>query len=208
MKRCQNGMVSRNHLTLIKTRKRNITMKQTHPFKNTRTLVTIAMIAAIYTVLTLVIAPISYGSVQFRVSEMMTVLPAFTPIAIPGLTLGCALANLLGALLGLNPTGYIDAVVGSLASLMAAACSYGVSKYTKKLWVKLLLVPLFPVVFNAFIVGAELTFLFAADQAFFTAFWPFVISVGVGQLVVCYGLGVPLMLALNRGDLHKKIFAH
>ena len=61
-----------------------------------------SLIAALYAALTLAVAPIAFGAVQFRISELLTVLPLFTATAIPGLTLGCALANFVGFLLGIN----------------------------------------------------------------------------------------------------------
>lgn len=170
-------------------------------------MVKIAMIAAIYCVLTLILAPIAYGPVQFRVSETLTVLPAFTPLAIPGLTLGCCLANLIGALSGLNPTGYIDAVFGTLASLIAALLSYLVAKRIKKPILRYLLVPLPPVLINAVIVGLELTFLFNSSENFGAAFLANGLSVGIGQLVICYLLGIPLMMLLGKNDFYKKLFS-
>ena len=77
-----------------------------------------AMIAAIYVVLTFVFAPISFGEVQIRISEMLTVLPVFTPAAIPGLFVGCLIGNITGG--GLLP----DVIFGSLATLIGAVGTY------------------------------------------------------------------------------------
>jgi uncharacterized membrane protein len=77
-----------------------------------------AIIAAVYTVLSLIFAPISYGLVQIRVAEMLTILPAFSAAAVPGLFVGCLLANLIGTMLGLSTV--IDVVLGSIATLIAA----------------------------------------------------------------------------------------
>ena len=172
---------------------------------STKDLVKVAMIVALYAVLTLVLAPIAYGQLQFRVSEMLTVLPALTPLAGPGLTLGCCLANLIGAMTGVNPTGYIDAIVGSLATLLAALASMKLGK-CKKRWMRYLLVPLPPVLANAVIVGLELTVLFAGEEAFFPTFGAMALSVGFGELVVCYVLGILLLRVLEQRDLYKKIF--
>ena len=73
-----------------------------------------AIIAAVYVVLTIIFAPISYGQVQVRISEALTVLPYFTPAAIPGLFIGCIIANIYGG------AGIIDIIFGSLATLFAA----------------------------------------------------------------------------------------
>ena len=78
-----------------------------------------AVIAAIYTVLTLVFAPISFGPVQFRIAEALCILPFFTPAAVPGVFIGCLLSNLL---CGAAP---LDIVFGSLATLIGAAGCYG-----------------------------------------------------------------------------------
>lgn len=173
---------------------------------NTQGMVKIAMIAAIYAALTLLLAPISYGPLQFRVSEALSVLPMFTSLAVPGLALGCFLSNLIGALIGLNPTGYIDAFIGTAATLIAAILSYAIGKYGKK-WVKFALVPLPAVLINAIIVGLEITFLFNGSENFVPAFIANGLSIGIGQFVVCYALGVPLMLVLNKNELYKKVFA-
>lgn len=144
-----------------------------------------AIIAAAYAALTLIFAPISYGAVQFRISEMLTVLPFFTPAAVPGLFVGCLVANLVA---GVNP---VDFVVGSAASLIAALLSYLLRN--KSRW----LVPLPPVLINAVLVGAELWF-FVDGERTLAMLFGFMGTVGLGQLVVCYGLGMPLLFLLER----------
>ncbi|PAB59936.1 QueT transporter family protein [Anaeromicrobium sediminis] len=144
----------------------------------TRLLVHSAIIGAIYVVLTIIFAPISYGPVQVRISEALTVLPFFTPAAIPGLFVGCVIANIYGG------GGMVDIVFGSLATLFAAFVSY---KMPKKI-----LVPLPPVLINAVAVGFILNYLFNLPF-FISALW-----VGLGQIVACYGLGYPLMMVLER----------
>lgn len=172
----------------------------------TRNLVRIAMIAAIYTVLTLVIAPLSFGVVQFRISECLTVLPAFTVLGIPGLTLGCCLSNLVGAMLGMNPTGYLDAVIGSIATLLAAFCSWQLGKCPNR-WARYLLVPLPPVFFNGLIVGGlELGLLFNQGGASAAAFWFNAGSVALGEAVICYTLGILMMVLLGRKDFYRRLF--
>ena len=96
------------------------------------TFVRVAMIAAIYTVVSLVLAPFSFGNIQVRIAEALTILPILYKPSIYGVTLGCFLTNLLGAMLGVNPTGLIDAVVGTLATFLAAECTYALKD--KKLW--------------------------------------------------------------------------
>lgn len=128
----------------------------------TKKFANIAMIAAVYTVLTLALAPISYGNLQVRISEALTLLPLIYAPSIYGVTLGCFLSNLIGAFTGMNPTGYIDAIIGTLATFFAAYCTYKlkdikVGKYP-------VLAILMPVIWNFFFVGAELGFLFMPDN--------------------------------------------
>lgn len=161
-------------------------------------LVTGALIAALYTALTQAAAAagIAYGAVQFRFSEAMTVLAAFTPAAIPGLTIGCFLGN-LG-----SPFGMVDIVCGTLATFLAAVCSYA----TRKVCIKKLpvLAPLFPVLFNAVIVGLEIAY-FMPEGLTFTGFLIAALEVGAGELVVCYALGLPLAAAIQRTKLDKML---
>ncbi|QZY54835.1 QueT transporter family protein [Crassaminicella profunda] len=146
--------------------------------KKTNYLVQAALIGAIYAALTIVFAPISYGQIQVRISEALTILPMFTPAAIPGLFVGCVVANIYGG------GGMIDIVFGSLASLLAAFLSY---KMPRK-W----LVPMPPVIVNGIIIGFVLNYLYDL---------PLIITMGwvtLGQLIACYGLGYPLIVTLEK----------
>ncbi|MBF8982405.1 QueT transporter family protein [Lutibacter sp. B2] len=152
--------------------------------KKTNTLVQAAFIAAIYVAITIAFAPISYGQIQIRISEALTVLPMFTPAAIPGLFVGCIIANIYGG------GGMIDIVFGSLATLLAAYLSYKMPKR----W----LVPLPAVVVNGIVIGFVLNFLYEL---------PLLITMGwvtIGQVIACYGLGYPLILTLEK--YRNKIF--
>ena len=91
--------------------------------KTIRTLATAGLIAAMYTVLTVCVAPLSYGLIQCRLAEALTILVAYTPAAIPGLTIGCALSNLIGLSMGANIAGAVDILVGTLATGLAALLS-------------------------------------------------------------------------------------
>lgn len=126
--------------------------------RNTQTFAKAAMIAAIYCVVTLVLAPISYGNIQVRIAEALTLLPLIYKPSIWGVTLGCFLSNLIGAMMGINPTGMIDAVVGTLATLLAALMTYYLRDQKIK-GVPVLSI-LMPVIFNFFFVGMELSVLF------------------------------------------------
>ncbi len=156
--------------------------------KRTKFLTQAAMIAAIYVVLVEVFKPFSYGIMQVRVAEMLTVLPYFTPAAIPGLTIGALISNVLG------PNGMLDIIFGTLATLIAAYLTY---KTRKKI-----LAPLPPVLVNAVIVGVMLHYIFLGtpDE---TALHIIMGWVALGQIIACYGLGYPLMLIL---DKYKGIF--
>lgn len=149
--------------------------------KSTKYWVKAAAIAALYAVLTMAVAPLAYGPVQFRVSEALTVLPVFTTAAIPGLTAGCLLANLFGGY------GALDVVFGSLATLLATLCSY---LLRGKKW----LAPLPPVLFNAVIVGATI-WVAAPNEG---ALWFNMVTVGLGELGACYVLGMPLLFLLKK----------
>jgi len=152
----------------------------------TKYLIQASIIAAVYVAITVAFAPISYGYIQVRVSEALTILPFFTPAAIPGLFVGCFIANFLG------PLSIADLICGSLASLIASILSY-------KLRHKQALVPLPPVVVNGVIIGAMLYFVYGVP----VSLWACMAFVTVGQVVACYGLGYPLLCFLKK---HRKIF--
>ncbi len=154
----------------------------------TKFLTQAAMIAAIYIVLVEVFKPFSYGIMQVRVAEVLTVLPYFTPAAVPGLTVGVLVSNALG------PNGILDVVFGALATLIAAYFTYNTHKKA--------LAPLPPVLVNAVIVGIMLYYVFlgTSDEI---SLHIIMVWVALGQTIVCYGLGYPLLLILDR---YKGIF--
>ena len=142
-----------------------------------------AIIAALYAALTLIFLPISFGHniFQFRVSEALTILPAFMPASIPGLFVGCIVSNLIGGF------GLVDIIFGSLATLIAALFSRSLKKYP-------FLVPLPPVIFNALIVGTYLKYLYMFEVPLFVSMgW-----VALGELFSCYLLGLPLLFLLRK----------
>ncbi|MBQ5544894.1 MAG: QueT transporter family protein [Clostridia bacterium] len=151
------------------------------------------VIAALYTVLTLVLAPLSFGNIQFRASEALTLLPVFTPAAIPGLTIGCILSNAVGVATGSNIAGWIDVIFGSAATLMAALLSRWLRRMQWKGIPVLAIWP--PVILNALIVGGELAVVYELP------FWLCALEVGAGELGVCVFLGIPLVLALRKTKL-------
>ena len=158
-----------------------------------------AMIGAIYMVLTLLaaLANLAYGPVQFRFSEALTILPVFTPAAVPGLAVGCLLSNIWSGY------GAADMVFGTLATLLAAVCT----RMVRNIRIKNIpiLAPLPPVLFNAVIIGLEIAIL-STEGFSWAGCWAAALSVGAGELVICYGLGLPLAAALQKVGKKKKIF--
>ncbi len=173
--------------------------------KRVRYLVQGAMIAALYAVLTMLAASLgwAYGPVQFRFSEALTILPIFTPAAIPGLAIGCFLSN-LGSQFGI-----VDWIFGTLATLLAAVFTRMLCRVRVKDIP--ILAPLPPILCNAVIVGIEIacmpTNVFAWHNFSLAGFWSAALSVGAGELVICYGLGLPLAIALQKTGVAKRIFS-
>jgi uncharacterized membrane protein len=173
--------------------------------RKTRSIAQAGVIAAVYASLTLVVIgnPLGYGPVQFRLSEAVTVVAAFTPAAIPGLWLGAVIAN--GFMAGqLGAIALLDVAFGSLGSLLGAV-------WTWRLRARPALALAGPVVTNALIVPAYLPVMLAGLGFYrvpllgvdVTGDWPAMyafgfVAVGVGQAVVVYGLGWPLLVALRR----------
>jgi uncharacterized membrane protein len=149
------------------------------------------MVAAVYAGLTIWLHPLSYGPIQIRVSEGLTVLPFVEPSAVAGLFIGCFLANIA------SPAGLWDLLAGSGCTLVAALLTWRLRR-TGKLW----LAPLPPVVVNAFGVSAYLQFLLQPPRipllSAIPTYYLFVITIGAGELVACYGIGYPLLRILWR----------
>lgn len=151
-----------------------------HTKVNVRNLCFSAIVAALYAAVTLLLEAISYGPVQFRVSEALTLLPVLFPQAIPGLAVGCLLANLIGGV------GVWDIVFGTLATLLAAVLTRALRK---NVW----LAAAAPVLCNAVIVGLVLRFTLPD-----IALLPTMLSVGAGELAVVYALGIPMIKLVEK----------
>lgn len=164
-------------------------------------LVRCAVIAAVYVVLCLVLAPFSYGAIQVRIAEALCLLPVFGAEYIIGVTLGCFLANLFGSTI-------IDVIFGTLATLLACLVTYRL----RHLRLKGLAIPasLPPVLFNAVIVGIEITVFFTDYSAMSAPLWLLCltngITVGIGELVSCTVLGVALVKLIESNTALKQIF--
>ena len=150
--------------------------------KNVTFLTQAAMIAAIYVVLTYVFAPFSFGEVQIRISEALTILPLFTPAAIPGLFVGCLVGNILGG--AILP----DIIFGSIATLIGAIGTYMLRRQR----------PVFgtlpPIIANIVIVPFVLRYGYGVALPI-----PFMmLTVGIGEVASCLVLGLVLYTALSR----------
>jgi len=143
-----------------------------------------AVIGALYAAITLAAWQFSSGLIQVRISEALCVLPYFTFSAVPGLFVGCLIANLVSG------AAMYDVIFGSLATLAAAAITYLMRKKGVSKW----LAPLPAVVINAFVVGALLVYVYDVGESYLVC----AASVAAGQAVACYALGMPLLLALER----------
>ena len=160
---------------------------------NTRNLITAAVVGALYAVLTMVLAPISYGALQFRVSEVLCILPFFMPFTAWGLFVGCIVANLM------STAGVLDVVFGSLATLITCLCIARCGKMCNTLKARLFAC-FMPVIWNGLIVGATLTIALAGlnPLTHFGAFLVFAGEVALGELGVMYLIGLPLMTYLPK----------
>lgn len=177
------------------------------------------VIAALYAGLTYASMPIAYGAIQFRISEALCILPFFFPFSVWGLFAGCIAANLF------SPYIMPDIIVGPVASLLAAVCTMYIGKMKSRDSIATKALACFPpVVFNAVLIGAMIADLMIGDGAYFgatiievfkgnqeitTAFMSAFISnalwVGLGQIVIMYVLGLPLMIYLPKTSVIEKL---
>lgn len=150
-------------------------------YKKVVFLVQSAMIAAIYVVLVYIFKPISFSAIQIRIAEALTILPYFTPAAIPGITLGCLLGNFL------TGADMLDVIFGTLATLLGALGSFSLRRWK-------FLVPLPPIIANTIIVPWVLRYAYHIPDAI-----PFMmITIGIGEVLSCGVLGMLLLFALNK----------
>ena len=140
-----------------------------------------ALVAALYAALTLLLAPISYGEIQIRLAEALTVLPIVLPEAVPALTIGCLLANLLGG------CTVFDVVFGTLATLLAALCTRALRRF---FWAAAAM----PVLFNGLIVGAVVHYAYAPVIPLPLC----MLFVAAGEAVACLVVGPAVLRAVKR----------
>ncbi len=147
---------------------------------DTKLLLKNALLAAVYAVLTMGLAPISYGPVQVRISEFMTLLAFVNKKYIPGLVLGCFLANLA------SPFGVTDLLIGTFATFLAV--------YAMRFCPNLFLASLMPVLFNGVLIGAEMLYLAALPPGL--SVWTAMLYIGGGEFLSVSLLGIVLLRLL------------
>lgn len=162
-----------------------------------------ALIAALYAALTLALWQFSALMIQIRLSEALCILPIFTPAAVPGLTIGCLLSNLLAG----NPW---DALFGTLATFLAAISSYLIARKWghRARW----FLPLPAVLWNTWIIPFVLYYAYGYQSILqFTDTWMvlllYALSLFIGQTIACYGVGMPLYFTLRRLDRSSHLFS-
>ncbi len=154
-----------------------------------------AVIASLYIAICFMLKPLSFGPVQLRISEALCILPIFLPEAILGLFIGCLVSNLIGGAF------LIDVILGSVTTLFAAIATRYIYKKTAS--APFALFP--PVILNALIVGAYVPFVYSSPGTVNTL--PVIIfsilTVGIGQVIAVYVLGLPLAKALEKTKIFK-----
>ena len=150
----------------------------------TKKLTQSAIIAALYVVLTYAanMLGLANGAIQIRFSEALTVIPYFTPAAIPGLFIGCIISNLL------TGCSAFDIVFGSVATLIGALGTYGLRRKNR------FLAPIPPIVANTVIVPCVLIYAGAVAGSW----WYLALTVGIGELISCGVLGIVLLDSLKK----------
>ena len=153
------------------------------------------VIAALYAALTYAFAPVAFGSFQIRPAEALCILPLFFVEAIPALYIGCMISNLA------SPFFFYDVVLGSLATLLAAICTYAIGKYVKNTPLKLFLGCLSPVFFNTLIIPFIIVVLCGGGAGYETLFVAYMVnafSIFVTETACVYGLGIPLYFTMKK----------
>ncbi len=150
-------------------------------------LATAGIISAIYVAVTLLTMPISFGNVQVRIAEALTILPLIFPEAIVGLTVGCLISNLFGF-------GVFDIVFGTIATFLSAILTYLTGKKIKNRVLKFIIGGIFPILINALIVPLIFILTGNVTESYFVNF----LTIFAGQFVSVYLLGVNLYMALKK----------
>ncbi len=164
--------------------------------ETTRYIVSGAVIAAAYASLTYLSNAfgVAYGPIQLRLSEVLTVLPIVTPAAIPGLAIGCFIANL-------GSFNMADLLFGTLATLSAAWLSYALRDIKVKDFPVFSFLP--PVIINALVIGFEIALFYLKADNFFWGFLISFLQIGISQLIVCFCFGIPFYLAVKKNKIMR-----
>ena len=149
-------------------------------------LVKTAVVAALYTVLTVALAPISYGIIQFRISEVMVLLAFFNPIYIGGLTLGCLISNIFGG------NGPLDIIFGTFATFISVVSISLTAKVLRTNKISLIIASLWPVIFNGIIIGWMLNVISGAPLLLT------MVEIALSEFIIVSVIGVPLALLLKK----------
>lgn len=155
---------------------------------STKSLCRSALIAALYAVVTFVLGEFAYGPFQIRPAEALCILPLFYIEAIPGLYIGCILANFISAY------GVYDIFLGSLATLIAAVLTYITGRIIRNVPLKIAVGGFFPIILNAFIVPAVWILAGMEDVVYWYSFGSMILTEGVW----IYVLGTPLYISVDR----------
>ena len=152
-----------------------------------RRLVVCALLAAVYAALTIATGFMSYGNIQLRIAEALCVLPAIFPFTTWGLFVGCILANLM------SPSGMLDVIVGSLATLVSCCCTAILGRGGRSMG-RSIAVCLMPVLWNAVVLGA----MFALTGEYSRVMFPLLFAlyggeIALGEAVIMFLLGLPLL---------------
>lgn len=167
--------------------------------KKIKSISRISLIAALYGVFTLSFANLSFGIFQFRISEILTILPVFIQDAITGLTVGCIISNIYGASTGL--TCIWDIIIGSVSTLISAILTYKFRNISYKGLPILSTIP--PIVINAVIISTMLTFRECGTEMVFNIWLKNALSIAIGQFVTCF-IGGLLLAALLKKTICKQ----
>jgi len=163
---------------------------------NVRKIAFAAVVAGLYAGMTLAAAGFSYGPVQFRISEVLCILPFFFPFSVWGLFVGCIVANFF------SPYLWLDITIGPIASLLAALCTMYIGRLNSRDRVATKAFACFPpVIFNAVLIGAMIAYIMLSEgdaESFLPIFIASGLWVGLGQAVILYVLGLPLMIYLPK----------
>lgn len=157
---------------------------------NTLYLTQASLIAALYVMLTIIsnFAGLASGVIQLRLSEMLTIIPVFTPAAIPGLAVGCAVANLA------TGCALWDVAFGTLATTLGALGTYYIGRKYPYAG------PAFPIAANALIVPKVLQVVYGAEGTY----WYFMLTVGIGEILSCGVLGIILYRVLKKTKIFEE----